>query len=109
MWWFRPDGRKMTAQDWNDGQPSLGLFLNGARDPDLGPHGEPVLDDRFLLLFNAAQEGVQFVLPRQRLGRSWTLEVATAEPEQQAGSVTYAPQAKLPLPAHSLAVLRRVS
>ncbi len=109
VWWFRPDGHKMTAYDWNDGPPSLGLFLNGAAIPTLGPHGEPVLDDSFLLLFNATQEDVQFVLPRQRLGRSWALEVATAEPEQEPGSITYAPQARLALPPSSLIVLRRVS
>ena len=29
-WWFRPDGRRMTAADWqNPGAPALGVFLNG--------------------------------------------------------------------------------
>ncbi|PZS11294.1 MAG: glycogen debranching enzyme, partial [Solirubrobacterales bacterium] len=29
VWWFRPDGRKMTRRDWQDGEPVLGMFLNG--------------------------------------------------------------------------------
>ncbi|MCW2990592.1 MAG: isoamylase, partial [Solirubrobacterales bacterium] len=30
VWWFRPDGRKMTQKDWNRGDAHvLGVFLNG--------------------------------------------------------------------------------
>ncbi len=107
-WWFRSDGRKMTATDWNDGPPTLGLFLNGAGIPTRGPRGEPVLDDSFLLLFNAAPTALDFTLPRQRLGRRWTLQVSTAEPELEADSTTYASQATVPLLAHSILVLRRI-
>ena len=34
VWWFRPDGRRMTQADWRRGDAhTLGVFLNGARDP----------------------------------------------------------------------------
>ena len=30
VWWFRPDGRRMTRRDWDGpGGPALGVFLNG--------------------------------------------------------------------------------
>src|ERR1700752_2953952 len=34
VWWFRPDGRRMTQRDWQQ-QPgrTLGVFLNGAEIP----------------------------------------------------------------------------
>src|SRR5262245_28886933 len=43
VWWFRPDGRKMTQGDWSRGDAfALGAFLNGAEIPTLTPDGEPV-------------------------------------------------------------------
>ena len=29
VWWFRTDGRKMAARDWDEGTPVVGMFLNG--------------------------------------------------------------------------------
>ena len=34
VWWFRPDGRKMTQRNWRDGNAlTLGVFLNGSEIP----------------------------------------------------------------------------
>ena len=34
VWWFRPDGRRMTQADWARGDAfALGAFLNGAEIP----------------------------------------------------------------------------
>jgi isoamylase len=107
-WWFRTDGRKMTRRDWNDGEPVLGLFLNGEEIPTPGPHGEKVKDDSFLLLFNAHGEDREFKLPRARFGTTWALELSTAEPDAPAGSRAHRAQALLTLPPHSILVLRRM-
>jgi isoamylase len=107
VWWFRPDGHKMTRHDWDEGPPSLGLFLNGEAIPTPGPHGETVIDDTFVLLFNACPELVEFVLPRARFGKTWTLELSSAEPDAEPGESTHVAQSHLELPAHSLLVLRR--
>jgi glycogen operon protein len=107
-WWFRTDGRKMTRRDWQDGEPVLGLFLNGREITTPGPHGEDVVDDSFLLLFNAHGEDREFRIPRARLGSEWALELSTADPGAAAGSVRYAPQQQITLGAHSMLVLRRV-
>ena len=69
VWWFRPDGRRMTQRDWQ--QPSahvLGVFLNGQEIADRTPRGEPIEDDSFLLLFNAHHEDMTFTLPARRFG-----------------------------------------
>jgi glycogen operon protein len=107
-WWFRPDGRKMTQRDWNEGEPVLGLFLNGDAIPTPGPRGEEVDDDSFLLLFNAHSEEREFTLPRPRLGSQWELELSTVDPAAAPGSSRHAAQEQLSLPPHSLLVLKRV-
>ncbi|HET9719760.1 MAG TPA: glycogen debranching protein GlgX [Solirubrobacteraceae bacterium] len=108
-WWFRSDGLRMTARDWEDGEPVLGLFLNGEALPARGPRGEPVADDTFVLLFNAAAADCEFMLPRQRMGRRWTLELSSSDPEAPAGSEEFPAHTAVRLPAHSTLVLRRLS
>ncbi|MDQ6750230.1 MAG: glycogen debranching enzyme, partial [Actinomycetota bacterium] len=107
-WWFRPDGHKMTWRDWNEGEPVLGLFLNGDEIPTPGPRGEQVDDASFLLLFNAHSEEREFTLPRPRLGSEWDLELSTVDPAAAPGSSRHAAQEQLRLPAHSLLLLKRV-
>ncbi|MBV8080813.1 MAG: glycogen debranching protein GlgX [Actinobacteria bacterium] len=84
VWWFRPDGRKMTRRDWEGAVgPRLGVFLNGSELGTRTPHGEPVLDDSFLVLFNADGETVDFTLPPRRFGLHWVLELSTSEPNAE--------------------------
>jgi glycogen operon protein len=106
IWWFRPDGRRMTRRDWQQDQGHrLGVFLNGDAINELTPNGEPVADDSFLLLFNAFWEPVVFTLPPPRFGRRWTLELTTADGE--VGEV-FPARGLVPLDARSTVVLRRV-
>jgi isoamylase len=109
VWWFRPDGRKMTQADWARGDAyALGTVLNGAEIPTLNPHGEPVVDESFIVLFNAWREPVTFVLPPTRFGRIWAHELATAEPELEPNGATFRARASVPLEPRALRVLRRV-
>src|SRR5207237_9614976 len=53
VWWFRPDGRKMTRRDWDDGDAHrLGVFLNGQEIPTRGAHREPIGGQSFVALLN---------------------------------------------------------
>ncbi len=108
VWWFRPDGRKMIARDWQSGEPVLGMFLNGKEIPTPGPHGEKIEDDSFMVLFNAHHEDRVFLLPRRRFGAQWALELSTAEPEGEAGSVTFNARTEVATIAHSIVVLKRI-
>jgi len=105
VWWFRPDGRRMNQRDWQhpDGN-TLGVFLNGSEIPDRTPRGEQIVDDSFLLLFNASPEPIVFTLPTRRFGTRWIVELATGEgaPEQQIGS-----RARVTVQDRSLMLLRR--
>jgi glycogen operon protein len=109
VWWFRADGRKMTRRDWQQGEPVLGMFLNGRAILTPGPHGEEVSDDSFVLLFNAYGEDRVFKLPRRRMGSRWELELTTADPALEAGAAAYDAQALVNVTARSITILKRVS
>jgi isoamylase len=80
VWWFRPDGRRMTQKDWQrDDARTLGVFLNGREIPSRDPEGAEIVDDSFLLLFNAHFEDVTFTLPTRRFGARWLVELATGD------------------------------
>ena len=58
VWWFRPDGRRDDqARLGRRRRTSLGMFLNGEEIAAPGEHGERIVDDSFLLLFNAQPRG----------------------------------------------------
>src|SRR4051812_30644542 len=81
VWWFRPDGRRMTNRDWQRGDAHvLGVFLNGGAIDEHDERGEDIEDDSFLLLFNAWDQDIDFTLPAARFGAAWMVEVDTAEP-----------------------------
>jgi isoamylase len=106
-WWFRPDGRRMTQQDWAAGAHCLGLFLNGDGITAPGPEGERVEDASFLLLFNASAGDCEFRTPTRRFGAKWSLVFDTTDPTIEAGSVTVGPQGALTVGSRSLILLRR--
>ena len=55
------------------------MYLAGDGLEELSPRGEPVVDDDFLLLLNAAAEAIPFLLPDYREEGRWHLLVNTAE------------------------------
>ncbi len=108
VWWFRPDGRRMTRRDWEQAESRwLGVFLNGLEIGRRTPHGELVQDDSFLLLLNASAQEVAFQLPARRFGRVWSLELTTGSPERNASALRA--RETFFLEARSLAVLRRLA
>jgi isoamylase len=109
VWWFRPDGRKMTQRNWRDDDAlTLGVFLNGSEIPTQTQQGAPVIDDTFLILFNAWEGSILFTLPAVSFGRRWAHELSTAEPELEPRSQIYPARGVVPVEGRSLVVLRRV-
>ncbi|MDX6641328.1 MAG: isoamylase [Solirubrobacteraceae bacterium] len=108
VWWFRPDGRKMTQKDWNRGDAhSLGVFLNGEAILDEDPHGQPIVDDSFVLLFNAHHEDIAFTLPVRRFGAAWTHEFSTHDPGIPPGDGRFTARSQVTVSARSMSLLRR--
>ena len=106
VWWFRPDGRRMTQKDWQRPDAhTLGVFLNGDEIPTRTSSGESVVDDSFLLLFNAYGETITFTLPARRFGARWQVEIATGEGAPEG---TVPARAQIAVEGRSLVLLRRV-
>ncbi|WP_414167683.1 glycogen debranching protein GlgX [Streptoverticillium reticulum] len=106
--WFTPDGDEMRDSDWQAAHAkSLTVFLNGSAISEPGPRGEPVVDDSFLLMFNAHEEPLDFLVPVNH-GREWQVVVDTARPE---GVSTDGPKVaageRLTLTDRSLVILQR--
>jgi glycogen operon protein len=54
----------MTDRDWADESlHAVGAFVSGAPLRAPGPHGEQLLDNSFVLWFNAAAEPLEVTLP----------------------------------------------
>jgi isoamylase len=106
--WFTPSGTEMSDKDWATGYAkSVAVFLNGDAIGYPDQRGQPVVDDSFLLLFNAADTGIDFVMPGADYGERWEILIDTTKPldvEQ--------PSIKADTPAHvegrAVLVLRRV-
>jgi glycogen operon protein len=76
--WLTTAGDHMEDADWAESYTrAFQVFLNGEAiaEPDL--RGEPIVDDSFLLLFNAAEDGVDVTLPSADFGEKWTCVVDT--------------------------------
>jgi glycogen operon protein len=105
VWWFRPDGRRMTQKDWQrEDAHTLGVFLNGQEIPNKTPDGHDIVDDSFLLLFNAYGEPITFTLPTRRFGARWQVEIATGE---GAPTGTVPARAEVTVDGRALVLLRR--
>jgi glycogen operon protein len=80
--WLRPDGEPMNDADWQEPHAkSFGVFLNGDALRELDEDGQPVHDDSFLLLFNAHDGVVPFLIPSDPFGKVWSLILnSAAEP-----------------------------
>ncbi|MDQ1689559.1 MAG: isoamylase [Frankiaceae bacterium] len=105
--WLRPTGEEMTDEDWDSGfAKSVAVFLNGDAIRESDARGEPVQDDSFLLLLNAHHEAIEFTLPEEGLGSSWSVEIDTALPVSAEERHAKAGE-KVPVDARSMVVLRR--
>jgi len=77
--WLAPSGDPVGAEQWGDSQAkSIGVFLNGSAITEPGPRGDTLVDQSFLLLFNARAEPVTFRLPDADYAASWEPVVDTA-------------------------------
>ncbi|WP_254849122.1 glycogen debranching protein GlgX [Mycobacterium sp. GA-1841] len=77
--WFAPDGSDMTTEDWETGYAkSVAVYLNGQGIADLDMRGQRVVDDSFLLCFNAHHEPIEFALPPAQFAARWVPAISTS-------------------------------
>ena len=106
--WFRPDGREMADEDWNNPHARcLGLRLSGDAIDELTAQGEHVVDDTFLILVNAHHAPVAFATPAHRPGIRWEALIDTRAPDGRADQRILRPGDAYELIGRSLAILRQ--
>jgi isoamylase len=106
--WLRPDGSEMTDEEWNDWHSrSLGLQLAGNAIEEVDDEGQLVRDDTFLLLLNAHDDTVPFVLPNHAAATEWELCLDTRDWEPVPDRPLYKGGEPYQLEGHTLAVLRQ--
>jgi isoamylase len=77
--WFQPDGAEMTSKDWDSGfGKSLAVYLNGEGIHEPDERGQRIVDDSFLLMFNAHHEPIDFSLLGAEYAESWQVVLDTA-------------------------------
>ena len=104
--WFTPEGAEMTDEDWGASfAKSVAVFLNGHGIPDLDARGQRVLDDSFLLCFNAHYEPIEFTLPPKEFGAAWHVVVFTG-PEEETPAEEVPGGGTLKVDAHTAVVLQ---
>ena len=110
MAWLTPAGQEMTHEDWDESlHECVAVFLNGEAIAAPNARGERVVDDSFLLCFNAHDQPVQFVTPHRDYAQEWTVELDTNDPvgvKDDGGQVVNADET-ISIPARSLLVLRK--
>jgi isoamylase len=104
--WFRPDGKGMAGEDWQNGGSSIMVFLNGDAISSPDERGERVVDDSFVVLFNAHHEDVDFTLPGKDYGKRWLRVLDTADSFNEGALVDAGKKAAVE--SRSVAILRRV-
>ncbi|MCI1935996.1 MAG: glycogen debranching protein GlgX [Bifidobacteriaceae bacterium] len=80
--WFDHTADIMDRADWDNSYAlSVMVFLNGKDIPEMGALGERIVDDNFLLIFNAYFEPIVFTLPPEAYGSKWRLVIDTFNPD----------------------------
>jgi glycogen operon protein len=104
--WFTGDGLGMDEEHWGEGfYKCLQVFLNGQAIPNPLVRADPVVDDSFLLLFNANPEPVVFILPPEEWGRQWIEVLDTAKGWTGEEERIFDCKGKVELPARSMMLL----
>jgi glycogen operon protein len=105
--WFRPDGKELTEDDWGNGRMRcLGLRLAGDAIEEVDDMGEPIVGDTFLVLLNAHDQGIAFILPAHDARVRWQAVLDTRAWDVGDRGRAYRPGEVYDLDGRSLVVLR---
>src|SRR5690606_32572588 len=108
--WLRPDGVEMNDDDWDAGfARAVAVFVNGATIPTTDAYGGRIVDDSFLVIFNAGDQSIDWSIPGPEWSRQWTIDLDTADPRRGATrTINKRPGDTLVVTERSMVVLRSV-
>jgi glycogen operon protein len=106
--WLHLDGRPMESEDWDvPDARSLGMYLNGHGIAGADARGRQVVDDHFLLYFNAGSQDASLTLPAEEYAAAWDVVLDTGEVRRRKGPIKAGVRTKVA--ARSVVVLREHS
>jgi isoamylase len=80
--WFNTDGKQVSDETWHTAwNRAVCVLLNGQTLQVTDEEGKPVIDNSFLLIINAAQDGVEFTLPPCQTCGQWCQVMSTEDIE----------------------------
>ena len=105
--WIDASGREMVDADWHDRtrRTLAALFGGDTGDRFVSLRGYPEYDDTFLMLLNAHEHQIPFVLPALPTFTGWRLVLDTTRPQRLAPDSQFLPGAVFPLLGRTLALL----
>ncbi|MBE9080335.1 glycogen debranching protein GlgX [Romeria aff. gracilis LEGE 07310] len=104
--WYNVEGLPM-GDEWDAGfVKTLVIFLNGKAIPTRTHRGEQIVDDSFLLFFNAHYELLEFALPEVLRDRSWRLILDTKDGGFVKRTKSFRTKDRVPVPARALVILQ---
>jgi len=79
LMWFLPEGNEMSEENWDhDFAKSLGVYLNGQGIRCVDYDGKRITDDSFYIIFNAHDQPLDYILPRDNCDKGWFKIVDTS-------------------------------
>jgi glycogen operon protein len=103
--WLHLDGRPMENGDWEAPEArALGMYLNGHGIAGDDARGREVVDNHFLLYFNAAGDDVPLTLPPEEYAAAWDIVIDTGEVRRRKGPIRAGVRSKVA--GRSVLVLR---
>jgi glycogen operon protein len=83
MAWFRYDGDEMSDDDWASGfAKSVGVFMNGQSIKARDLYGTRLVDDSFMVIFNASELDLDWRVPSERWASRWVVALNSADPDE---------------------------
>ena len=102
--WFLNNGEEMADEDWDTWfARSVMVYLNGDRIAEPDPRGNKVVDDDFLIAYNASEEDLDFVVPETIEDATWEVVLSTDSVEYTGD--TYVAGDVFPVKSRSVTIL----
>jgi glycogen operon protein len=101
--WLTAAGKEVVDSDWNSGGRVLGVRLDGAMIDEVDERGRPIVGKTLLVLFNAEDRDVEFMLPKEGPYRFWQSMVDSDS--KPSGQRRYPGGKSYPLVGRSVAIL----
>ncbi|MBB5287299.1 glycogen operon protein [Rhabdobacter roseus] len=105
--WYLPDGSNIPDDSWEEAfAKSLAVYLNGKGIRCVDYQNNKIVDDSFYLIFNAHDEPISYVLPKEKNGQEWFKVLDTHENYLEEEGIAYPPGGEILVPGRSTVVLK---